>query len=69
MQHRKGVDVFTIERMSKNSIRLFVLIGKQTKSNGTACASQFHEKKIICDSLSVLIPFYYVLGLLRKTKT
>ena len=47
------------------------MIGKQTKRNGTACARQFHEKKVVCDSSFFIKKSYqfthdHVLGFLRK---
>ena len=63
LSHAVHHDVTIYERMSKNALRLSVLIGKQTKRNGTACARQFHEKNRIwpiCGSsfFTVIIPLY-----------
>ena len=63
LSHAVHHDVTIYKRMSKNALRLFALIGKRTKRNGTACARQFHEKNRIwpiCDSsfFTVIIPLY-----------
>ena len=53
LSHAVHHDMTIYERMSKNALRLSILIGKRTKRNGTACARQFHEKNRIwpiCDS-------------------
>ena len=54
-------------------IRLFILIGKQTKRNGTASARQFHEKKksyvtlvFFLSKKSYQFTHDHVLGFLRK---